>query len=199
MKLHKKRKTKQHFVWRNYLRAWANNDIICCLMGNKIFKSNLMGIGQERCFYKLKELRYNEIEFLRALIEQDSRKIIRKLNRGWIDFFNRIFVIKKQLSEYKISTPEADEIIDVIVHNLEEDFHSKIEAEAIKFLEMLYKKDLSFYDDDEEQLIEFLFFICQQYFRTQNINDKIRKELFYFKILILMQCGLFLGTSVQQI
>ncbi|MFH7524865.1 DUF4238 domain-containing protein [Aeromonas sp. A5] len=180
MKLHKKRKTKQHFVWRNYLRAWANNEIICCLMGNKIFKSNLMGIGQERYFYKLKELRYNEVEFLRALIDQDSRKIIRKLNRGWIDFFNRIFVIKKQLSECKISTPEADEIIDVIVHNLEEDFHSKIEAEAIKFLEMLYKRNLSFYDD-EEQLIDFLFFICQQYFRTQNINDNVRKEVCFFQ------------------
>ncbi|MGL6498767.1 DUF4238 domain-containing protein [Aeromonas dhakensis] len=88
-KLHKKRKTKQHFVWRNYLRAWANNDIICCLMDNKIFESNLMGIGQKRYFYKLKELRTNEIEFLMALIEQDDRSIIRKLNGGWVNFLIR--------------------------------------------------------------------------------------------------------------
>ncbi|WP_320657485.1 DUF4238 domain-containing protein [Aeromonas veronii] len=179
-KLHKKRKTKQHFVWRNYLRAWANNETIYCLMDNKIFKPNLMNIGQERYFYKLKELRTNEIEFLRALIEQDDRRIIRKLNGGWVDFFNKIFVIKKQLGECKISIPEVDEIIDLTIHNLEEDFHGKIEADAIKFLEMLYKKDLSF-SDDEEQLIEFLFFICQQYFRTQNISDKIREELCLFQ------------------
>ena len=45
---------------------------------------------------------------------------------------------------------------------------------------MLYRKDLSFYDDDDE-LIEFLFFICQQYFRTQNIDSKVRAAMGSFK------------------
>lgn len=106
--------------------------------------------------------------------------MIRKLNHGWIDFFNQVFKIRDLLDSHGVSHPEADKMLDVLVHNFEEDFHGKIESDAIKFLEKLYRKDLSFYDDDNE-LIEFLFFICQQYFRTQNIDSKIRVAIGSFK------------------
>ncbi|KAF0806051.1 hypothetical protein A6D6_01869 [Alcanivorax xiamenensis] len=139
-----------------------------------------MGVGQERYFYKLKELNETEMDFIKALIAQDKRPMIRDLNHGWIDFFNQVFKIKDLMESHGVSHPEADEMLDVLVHNFEEDFHGKIESDAIKFLEMLYRKDLSFYDDDD-QLIEFLFFICQQYFRTQNINNNVREAVGSFK------------------
>lgn len=28
----------QHYVWRYYLRQWANNDQIYCLRSNKVFR-----------------------------------------------------------------------------------------------------------------------------------------------------------------
>ena len=139
-----------------------------------------MGVGQERYFYKLKELTEAEIKFIKALIDQDKRPMIRDLNHGWIDFFNQVFKIRDLLDSHRMSHPEADKMLDVLVHNFEEDFHGKIESDAIKFLEMLYRKDLSFFDDDDD-LIEFLFFICQQYFRTQNIDSKIRAAIGSFK------------------
>lgn len=178
--MHNEKKKKQHFVWRKYLRAWAENESIYCLMNDKIFRSGLMGVGQERYFYKLKELTKAEIEFIKALIDQDNRPLIRELNHGWIDFFNKVFEVKGFLDGRGISHPEADKMLDVLVHNFEEDFHGKIESDSIKFLEKMYNKDISFYDDEDE-IIEFLFFICQQYFRTQNIDNKIKESLGSFK------------------
>lgn len=180
VELNFQKKKKQHFVWRKYLRAWSENESIYCLMDGSIFKPGLMGVGQERYFYKIKELTKAEIEFVKAIIEQDKRPFIRDLNYGWIDFFNQVFKIRDILSRQGISHPHTDKMLDVLVHNFEEDFHGKIESDSIKFLEMLYRKDLSFYDDDE-QLIEFLFFICQQYFRTQNIDSKVRGAIGSFK------------------
>ncbi len=55
--LNLQKKKKQHFVWRKYLKGWSENDSIYCLMDGRIFKPGLMGVGQERYFYKLKELR----------------------------------------------------------------------------------------------------------------------------------------------
>ncbi|KKN81231.1 hypothetical protein LCGC14_0321850 [marine sediment metagenome] len=135
-----------------------------------------MGVGQERYFYKLKELTEAEIKFIKALIDRDKRPMIRKLNHGWIDLFNQVFEIRNLLDSHGVAHPEADKMLDVLVHNFEEDFHGKIESGAIKFLEMLYREDLTFYDDDDE-LIEFLFFICQQYFRTQAIDKKVRTAI----------------------
>lgn len=167
-------------MWRKYLRAWSEKESIFCLMDGKVFKSGLMGVGQERFFYKLKELDNAELEFIKAFINQDKRTMIRDLNLGWIDFFNEVFKIRELVVSDGISHPEVDNILDVLIHNFEEDFHGKIESNAIKFLEKLYHKDLSFYDNDD-QWIEFLFFICQQYFRTQKINSNVQKAIGSFK------------------
>ena len=174
------KKKKQHFVWRKYLKSWSENDSIYCLMDGRIFKSELMGVGQERYFYKLKELTEAEIKLLKAFIDKDTNPMIRKLNHGWIDFFSQVFKIRDLLDSNGVSHPEVEKMLDVLAHNFEEDFHGKIESDAIKFLEMLYRKDLSFYDDDDK-LIKFLFFICQQYFRTQNIDNKVRTAIGSFK------------------
>ncbi|QNU63990.1 DUF4238 domain-containing protein [Vreelandella titanicae] len=174
--LNLQKKKKQHFVWRKYLEPWSETDRIYCLMDGRIFKSGLMGVGQERYFYKLKELTEAEIKIIQAFIDQDKRPLIRKLNHGWIDFFNQVFKIRDLLDSHGVSHPEVDKMLDVLVHNFEEDFHGRIESDAIKFLEMLYRKDLSFYDDENE-LIDFLFFICQQYFRTQNIDSKVQAAI----------------------
>lgn len=174
------KKKRQHFVWRKYLDPWSEKDSIYCLRNGRIFKSGLMGVGQERYFYKLKELTKAEVTFTKDLIDQDQRPMIRKLNHGWLEFFNLVFKVRDLLDRQGTSHPQAAKMIDLLVHNFEEDFHAKIESNAVKFMEMLYRKDLSFYDKDDE-LIEFLFFLCQQYFRTQNIDSRVRAAAGHLK------------------
>lgn len=170
------KKKKQHFVWRKYLRQWAHDDSIFCLMGDKIFESGLMGVGQENYFYKLKELSTKEIQFLGALLEKDQRPLISQLNHGWLELSNKVFEIKNRLDQAGVSDPSIDEILDVMICNFEEDLHCGIESEGGVFLDKLYTKDLSFYEDDEEA-ISFIFFICQQYFRTQKLSSNVQASL----------------------
>ncbi len=178
--LNMQKKKKQHFVWKHYLRKWARNEIIFCLMGEKILEVNLVNIGHENYFYKLKELTDKEIILLKAIIEKIDSPFIKELSHSWIDLFNNIFALKKRIDGQGNSNPEIDEMFDVLICNFEEDIHCKIESEGIDLLELLYNKDLSFYDDDE-RLITFLFFICQQYFRTQNSSANVKNGLEAFK------------------
>ncbi len=170
------KKKKQHFVWRKYLRPWTLDDSIFCLMGDRIFESGLMGIGQEKYFYKLKELSTKEIQFIKDLLEKDQRSLISQLNHGWLELFNKVFEIKNRLDQAGVSEPSIDEILDVMICNFEEDLHCGIESEGGVFLDKLYTKDLSFYEDDEE-VISFIFFICQQYFRTQKLSSNVQASL----------------------
>lgn len=170
--MHIEKKKRQHFVWRKYLRKWARNDRIFCLMDERIFETGLMNIGQERYFYKLKELSEQEVAFVTALIECDNRPMIRELNHGWIKPFVDVFELRRQLDSKGMLSQEMDEMLDAFICNHEEDFHCSIESEGDEFLELLYNRDLSFYDDDE-RLTSFLFFICEQYFRTQNISQNV--------------------------
>jgi hypothetical protein len=173
------KKKKQHFVWRKYLRQWAPNESIFCLMGDNIFESGLMGVGQERYFYKLKELTQEEVRFITALLERDQRPLMIQLNHGWLDLFNKVFEIKNKIDQAGISDPKVVEMLDVMICNFEEDIHCSIESEGGIFLDNLYKKDVSFYEDDEE-VISFIFFICQQYFRTQKLSSNVRASLSSF-------------------
>lgn len=172
VKLHEEKKKRQHFVWRKYLRKWASNGRIFCLMGERVFETGLMSIAQEKYFYELKELSEQEISLLKAVIECDSRPMIRRLNHNWIELFDNVFRLKRQLGVEGIASLEIDKMLDTLICNLEEDFHCSIESEGDEFLELLYNRDLSFYDDDE-RLMSFLFFICQQYFRTQNVRHNV--------------------------
>jgi len=180
--MHLEKKKKQHFVWRYYLRKWANNERIFCLMDQKIFATNLMNIGQEKYFYRLKELTNPEIQVLSTLIKKNNTPMLRKLNQGWINFFDMVFEIKKNVDKAERSDSKINQIFDVLICNFEEDFQGSIESTGIEFLEKLYKKDLSFYKNDEK-LISFLFFICQQYFRTQKIQTNVISALKQFKNL----------------
>ncbi len=56
------KKRKQHYVWKHYLSAWAENGMIWCCRNDKIFNSNLTGVGQERDFYQLKPLSEKDLD-----------------------------------------------------------------------------------------------------------------------------------------
>jgi len=48
-------KKRQHYVARYYLKPWSDNEQIYCIRNQKVFKSNLMNIAQEKYFYELQE------------------------------------------------------------------------------------------------------------------------------------------------
>lgn len=136
-----------------------------------------MNVGVQNYFYKLKELSTGEIQFLKNYI--DSQKDQLPETRGYgheiLESFNLVF----ELNECGQSGAEGPDL-DLIICNLEEDLYCRYEEEGIRFFDKLYAKDVSFYKDDEEA-ISFIFFMCQQYFRTAKQSSSVKEGLGSFK------------------
>jgi hypothetical protein len=152
------------------LNPWTIDDKIFCLRANKIFQPNLMRIGNERDFYRLKELTPEDIDFIYKLAIEPSPILLKELHENLVKQFNIIFELKKIIKEQGIDNPELNKNIDEFENNLEENFHEKIEESAIKYLESILSGKTDFFYTDEG-FINFTYFLCVQYMRT-----KKRKE-----------------------
>lgn len=178
------KKIRHHYVWRYYLRPWAENDKIWCCRNGSYFKTNLMNIAQERDFYKLNELTKENIEYIKMIAIDPLPKHLQELNRRWIYVFETTFKVREVIEKNGIKIPELDKLFETQIHNFEENLHSSIESSAIKYLKSILNEDLSFYQD-EDQCVEFLYFICVQYMRTNNIKKGIieaPEDVGYLKI-----------------
>jgi hypothetical protein len=167
------KKRKQHYVWRYYLSAWCVGNQIMCMRDDKIFKSNLMGVGNKRDFYKLKELSIYEISVIKQMFIDSQPNYLKPIVENFIIMFNKIFEIKKKIEESGISK-SAQEAIDTQINNIEEDYHAIIESNSIKYLDFLRQNNTSFYNT-EEGAIEFNYYLMTQYFRTNYMKEKMSK------------------------
>ena len=52
------KKKKHHYVWQHYLTAWARDgeQVWCLRKGGEPFRSHTLNIGQQRYFYRLREM-----------------------------------------------------------------------------------------------------------------------------------------------
>lgn len=163
------KKRKQHYVWKAYLRSWAKNDFIwCCYRAGKPFNTNLINVGQSREFYKLKELSEDEIDFIHKLAIEPLSPHLQKLNKNWVKLFNKVFEIKK----YGINDQKINTELDEVICNLEEDLHASIENDSLKYLNGILEEDIDFFKT-EEGFIDFIYYLCAQYMRTNKIKAKI--------------------------
>ncbi len=168
-----KKKRKHHDVWQRYLKAWTRGGKIFCLRDGKIFAPSLDGVANWRDFYKPEPLTPEEVAFIQALtIQRTQRPIQREVNQGWIAFLtlpNRLHAV---LDQAGLNATQGTEIIDAALHNFEEDFHAKIESEAVGLLESLLAHDASFFTNDDTRL-DFIYFVCVQYTRTARMQQAI--------------------------
>ncbi|MHB8987700.1 MAG: DUF4238 domain-containing protein [Desulfobulbia bacterium] len=167
------KKRRHHYVWREYLRAWAVDEKIFCLRKNNIINPNLMGIGQQRDFYKLKELDKNDIEFIRTIAINTAPDHLIKGHEKLLNNFTVIFKLKDRLSH--VPTHLHDDMVrlyETTIHNLDEDLHSEIEGSAIKYIQLLLDEDTSFFRTDRG-FLDFIYYICVQYMRTKKMRESI--------------------------
>ena len=171
---------KQHYVWRYYLSPWTSNEEtggqIYCLMGNKIFPTTLMGVANQRYFYKVPDLTERQIHLAKLCNESlTSDIILRKANEKWIQLFQIPLTAKNQLS---IFAPEnvVNEMYEYMRNNIGELYHSKIEHSAIKQLDFLKSHNSSFLNNDEEK-DGFYLYLANQFTRTKRMRDKFLNSI----------------------
>jgi Protein of unknown function (DUF4238) len=173
---------QQHYVWRHYLRSWANDEIIWAYFKRigKIEKSNLMGVAQERYFYKLIDLTESEELFLKNYIDKNSPHAVKDLNFDFLRLFTYPYRSKKQFEKNPflfVDKELFDKEIEEIEINLMEWAHGEMESFGHKILKYRTLDDLKTIENDNN-LFEAILFLCFQFVRTKNMKNS---ALSYFK------------------
>jgi hypothetical protein len=179
MATYKDEKHKQHYVWRYYLDSWSDKQQIFCLRDGRIFKANIKDLAQERDFYQLQELNAEDLKILNAFIDTFPVHL-QAAHRGLLEVFSmphrgksiitgleRMFDLSKHLEAYDLKRT-----IKVMINNLEEELHSDIESQSIKFISDIRSEDASFWDNADSKL-NFLQFVSLQMVRTKKMQNNI--------------------------
>lgn len=149
-------KKKQHYVWKHYLKPWSSNGQIWCKRNNKVFKTSLDNIAQQRFFYKSEPLNDMEVQFLKLFIKN-------KFHPTAINEMSTLFRV------YQITTADND---DYIRKCGIEDFHGVIEKQFEPLLNHLYNKNTTFLSKNTERN-QFAFYIGCQYTRTSRMRQNL--------------------------
>lgn len=147
-------KKQQHFVWKYYLKPWSKNEKICCSGHGNIFCTSLDNIAQKRFFYKSEPLNSHEFNFVQSFIERLHPTAKTSL-----------FGL---LRMYCITTSHDDYLQKCGI----EDFHGIVENKFKNILAKIYKKDLSFFEDNEDKN-NFSFYVGCQYTRTNKMRTNL--------------------------
>ncbi|AEF82942.1 DUF4238 domain-containing protein [Leadbettera azotonutricia] len=166
-------KKLNHYVWQHYLKPWTDkNGKIVCKNKGKLLVAGTKGFASENYFYKLQMLTIDDIQFIKKIFFNDMNKIILEVDKQWLARFlwaNEIISIKDKIEDSNIL-----EEIDKLIKEFNEDIHTDIENNSIKYLNFLYKKDISFYNTDQGN-IDFNIFLSEQYFRTKPMKEIMMK------------------------
>ncbi|MEJ5144681.1 DUF4238 domain-containing protein [Sphingobacterium sp. MYb388] len=159
---------KQHYVWRNYLRAWAKDEQITTYLKNqqKIILTDLMNVAQQRYFNKFNKLTEIDKKFLNHMVSEVKGPIKSMLDDLLYDInlFNDLKEIQEQITD---ATPEP---LEELEKNGFELLHTIIEEHGQKIIQCRSYSDLLFLEDPMSKF-ETLMFICFQYFRTKKQRD----------------------------
>lgn len=141
-------------------------------MNNKVFKSNLMGIAQEKYFYKLNDLTDREKEIIQKLAIDNSPKHLKKLHNNFVNGFTSIYNLKKLFNMELENDNEIAKLFEIYESNMNEDYHSEIESSNIKYIEKLLDKNINFFTSEEDR-ISFSYYIATQFFRTRKMKNNV--------------------------
>jgi len=174
-------KKQQHYVWRHYLKAWAQNEknIWAYFKSEqKIINPNLMGVAQERYFYELIDFTDKEEVFLEDFIKSISHDSVVDLNINFLQIFTSTNKLKKKIINNGIGGSNKEIIereIRVLEINLMEDAHAKIEQLGTMLVDCVNSRNYKFLENDDA-FYETIMFLCFQYVRTKKMKRAIESS-----------------------
>lgn len=165
-------KKKQHYVWKQYLKKWANNGKYIYFYRkntNEIKSANLENVAQQRFFYEVDAFTEDEEAALKYMIGEWSTNYSRETN---LELLNTFFTFSRTKRNWeKIDFPEKEHKLNVVKKNTLENLHTIFENFGERLLTVNTLSDLSFFDIDKERL-KALIYMCVQYTRTNQMHTK---------------------------
>ena len=208
-------KHKHHYVFRAYLKRWAKNKKISCyrIKDKKIFDASLERIANQRDFYKIREINDDERKILFSLpstsAERKSFEIIFAAYQGPIYMLKKAEAFKNTIEcKFPNPTSELEKAINELINlakvgtnNMIEDMYSETENKAIKLIREIISGNLNFYYNNSPQTViadangmdskmEFIYFVCAQYFRTKNMRQRFISDMTKIPDLVFEEKGI---------
>lgn len=174
-------KKRHHYVWKEYLRSWTEeDDLIHTLFKkeNKTAKPNLVNVAQEKFFYSSDDFTLEDIDYLKDLTLQLSDAYSLPANLNILSAFTLYSDIKRKLSKNNIDFNEEE--LKFIKTNFIENLHLDFENYGKKLIAVKQLDDLNFLKNQKE-LLKTMIFLCFQYARTKNMKDSFSKSSFSLK------------------
>lgn len=159
---------RQHYVWRHYLKPWAQDDKIWCQRNGKIFNTGLMNIGQERDFYATNIISQEEANYILEQSKLRHKGDLVSVNKEFVSFYKSVADLRSQ--------PNRTAEVSALLIEFEEDMMGLIEAQGLAYLPMLRRGDASFFQTDEHRA-GFAHFLMIQFVRTKRMRDTVVNAL----------------------
>ena len=166
-------KKNQHYVWKYYLKAWADkNNRIACMIDGKPKVTNIDNLACERYFYELTKPKFGDYDLMKIILDIDKYDSDKKAYFHLIfDTFTKVFQAQKEYEMNGNLTPEADRKFIKVIRELDEEFNSIIEGMGKQFI--MSFRGQSGLALNLEQKATFYLFLCTQYMRTKRTREKI--------------------------
>ncbi|MEA4929657.1 MAG: DUF4238 domain-containing protein [Candidatus Limiplasma sp.] len=191
----------QHYVFRHYLESWniPNTQQVFCLIKKlkNVIQTNTTNVGVQRYFYRFPRLSDDDIVVAKligsALTSKNTSEDFSKLVNQIIEFYSgrNVFVnttdaakryhqcfksIIDTNNEYATLTSHNEKYADDHINEGLERRYCHAENAGTYGLDKLHSGDLSFWDDTDERS-KFCYFLCNQYFRTKSMRDKLAQGM----------------------
>ena len=164
---------RHHHVWGHYLSAWeSNGKIFCRLRNGRSFTSAPSNLAVKKHFYKLPELSRKDVGFLRLYANSFELEHVRKFANDTVDMYARTSCLRHYCSEEIATDPALAKAIKDHDIQTEENFHQRIENDAVKYIANLRNKNVDFWSC-EKAAAAFSLFISLQHTRTQKVQSKV--------------------------
>jgi Protein of unknown function (DUF4238) len=171
------KKSRQHHVWQQYLRAWSEGGKIYCLQNNRIFHTGTPVLGITTDFYKLQSLTEADLPLLKFLFTLDkAHPIARKHHEMVLQNILAPMLFVQQNREKLNNMSLTEEILDTHNTNAVDNQHTVIEKSFFPLLVRSLDGDLSWYDNNED-CIAFCNFVAAQQLRTRGVKERTMNGL----------------------
>lgn len=167
-------KKKQHYVWKEYLRAWCSNGRINAYLkgSKKKIVSNLEGVVQERYYYSLSEFTIEEEMILEEIVKRFTTPDVAEMNMELYHVVVSYSKINRELKKKNIPEnfkQELNKNLNLLQKNAVEEIHTRIELLGLNLIKARSIEQLLPIFEEGNRFITFAF-ICTQYFRTKKMR-----------------------------
>lgn len=170
------KKSRQHHVWQQYLRAWATDGCIFCLQNGRVFKTGTAVLGMGIDFYKVQALSDRDLELIRLLaFPGKQHPKLREANERYLRYVLTPSLLANSHPD-ALKNPELQEYLDAYNTNVVDQHHTFLESSFVPLLAQSLREDISWYGNGVNR-IAFFTFIAAQNLRTRRVKSAAIAQL----------------------